>query len=86
MEPRPLIWTLVEVWFVPKLFPVKKVLQYILANDYTIYLPAVDAVALRITFISFSILGEFERMRDMFARSVIHWTEDMQLYPYILGL
>ena len=46
----------------------------------------VDAVALRITFISFSFLGEFERMRDMFARSMVHWSEDMLLYPFVLGL
>ena len=46
----------------------------------------VDAIALRITFISLSFLGEYERMRDMFARSMVHWSEEMQLYPFVLGL
>lgn len=45
-----------------------------------------DALVLRITFISFAILGEFERMRDMFARSLVHWSEDLPLYPFVLGL
>lgn len=31
-------------------------------------------------------LGEFVRMRDMLARLLPHWTEDMLLYPFILAL
>ena len=53
-------------------------------NNYNI--PPIDAIALRIALISLSFLGHFERMRDMFASSLIHWSEDMQLYPYVLGL
>ena len=47
---------------------------------------SVDAIAFWIILIFFSFLGEFERMRDTFASSLIHWSEDMQLYPYVLGL
>ena len=47
---------------------------------------SVDAIVLRIILISFSFLGEFERMHDTFASLLIHWSEDMQLYPYVLGL
>jgi hypothetical protein len=45
-----------------------------------------DALGIRITVGSFIVLGEFERMRDMLSSALIHWTEDMQFYPYILGL
>ncbi len=46
----------------------------------------VDAIALRIALISLSFVGQFERMRDMFASSLVHWSEGMPLFPYILGL
>ena len=45
-----------------------------------------DALGIRITVGSFIVLGEFERMRDMLSSALTHWTEDMQLYPYVLGL
>ena len=32
------------------------------------------------------MLGEFVRMRDAIARVLVFWTEDMELYPYILAL
>lgn len=81
--PRPLMWTLTHQLLTDTTHAIELPIIVLLCF---IYLFAVDAVALRITFISFSFLGEFERMRDMFARSIIHWTEDMQLYPYVLGL
>ena len=45
-----------------------------------------DALGIRITVGSFIVLGQFERMRDMLSSALTHWTEDMEFYPYILGL
>ena len=30
-------------------------------------------------------LGEYERMRDMMAGALVFWTEDMTMYPFVLG-
>ena len=46
----------------------------------------IDVLGVRITVGSFIILGKFERMRDVLASALTHWTEDMHLYPYIMGL
>ena len=54
--------------------------------DVIIIIYLVDAIALRIALISLSFVGQFERMRDMLASSLVHWSEGMPLYPYILGL
>ena len=59
--------------------------MFYIFNIHFLYI-LVDAIALRIALISLSFLGEFERMRDMFASSLVHWSEDMQLYSYVLAL
>ena len=45
-----------------------------------------DAVAVGLTVFSCIAVGEFERMRDTIARVLVYWTEDMELYPFILAL
>ena len=45
-----------------------------------------DAVVVALSAFSCIMVGEFERMRDAIARVLVFWTEDMELYPYILAL
>ena len=45
-----------------------------------------DAVAVALSVFSCIMMGEFERMRDTLARVLVFWTEDMQLYPFMLAL
>ena len=45
-----------------------------------------DALAIRLMVGSFIVLAEFERMRDMVARALTFWTEDLPLYHCILAL
>ena len=45
-----------------------------------------DALAVALTVFGCIMVGEFVRMRDTIARVLVFWTEDMELYPYILAL
>ncbi len=44
-----------------------------------------DALALRVVVDSYITLGEFEKMRDLVARVLPFWTEDMPLYHGVLA-
>ena len=44
-----------------------------------------DALALRVVVDSYIGLGEYEKMRDLVARVLPFWTEDMPLYHGVLA-
>ena len=44
-----------------------------------------DALGLRVNVGFYITFGEYERMRDMMASSLVYWTEDMTMYPFVLG-
>ena len=44
-----------------------------------------DALAMRINVGLYITLGEYERMRDMMASTLVSWTEDMSMYPFVLS-
>ena len=52
---------------------------YLLYNYYA------DALAMRINVGLYITLGEYERMRDMMASTLVSWTEDMSMYPFVLS-
>ena len=45
-----------------------------------------DLIAVRILFVSCIMIGEFEKMRNVLAGVLPHWSKDMPSYPFILGL
>ena len=45
-----------------------------------------DLIAVRITFVSCVIVGDFEKMRNVLAGVLPHWDQEMPSYPFILGL
>ena len=57
---------------------------YYFATNYD-YNLLLDALALRINVGLYITLGEYERMRDMMASALVFWTEDMTMYPFVLG-
>ena len=45
-----------------------------------------DVLAVRMSRDAYNLVGEFVRERDMIARTLPFWTEDMEFYPYMLAL
>lgn len=45
-----------------------------------------DLIAVRILFVSCVMVGDFEKMRNVLAGVLPHWSKDMASYPFILGL
>ena len=45
-----------------------------------------DILALRFVAGNTITTGEYEKGRDTFAWALAFWTEDMELYPYVLAL
>ena len=54
-------------------------------EDLLLHYPT-DGLALRMNNDSYIVLGENERMRNMLARALPHWSQDMPLYPFMLAL
>ena len=45
-----------------------------------------DLIAVRILFVSCVIIADFEKMRNVLAGVLPHWSKEMPSYPFILGL
>ena len=45
-----------------------------------------DLLAIHVAFVSFKMLGEFARGRDVLASLLPHWERHSQIYPYLLAL
>lgn len=50
------------------------------------WLSLTDMLALRFVAGTTITTGEYEKARDTFAWALAFWTEDMELYPYVLAL
>ena len=45
-----------------------------------------DLIAVKMLFVSCITLGDFEKMRNVMASILPHWSKDMPSYPFLLGL